>query len=240
MHLSKLPFVKMDDEGSKKVPSSTSPTSKSPRKRAHDERIESSIPAGIGDSKKDALKERNRAAAHRSRLKKKQQAEHTKLEMDAMAGRNKLLLTENEMLRKEVVRLKNLLDLHQDCDVTKKLNHQDLLRNELLPKAVHLSTNSAEPVQLIQIDPRALISKQGIDLSKSASVRDTNQTSNEPEEIIDIVNENSNSVDDDDALVIDQSANDQNQEKDDQLIVVQNPRFLRVTPNSISVKPSDK
>ena len=63
------------------------------------------------------LKERNRAAALRSRLKRKNKTEEMTLQMEEMLKQNKSLQSENQILKKEVVRLKEKLKQSQASSV---------------------------------------------------------------------------------------------------------------------------
>ena len=63
------------------------------------------------------LKERNRAAALRSRLKRKNKTEEMTLQMEEILKQNKSLQSENQILKKEVVRLKEKLKQSQVSSV---------------------------------------------------------------------------------------------------------------------------
>ena len=104
-------------------------TASSPLKRRHNS----------GDpvvTKRNELLERNRAAAQRSRNKKKQLNDETKKKMDDLSRANKNLTLENDLLRHEITKLKSILRYHIDCPVTQSLNQTTLISQEMHPKLV--------------------------------------------------------------------------------------------------------
>jgi len=64
----------------------------------------------LSETDKDDLKARNRAAASRSRHKKKKMTEGFQRQIQIMAEKNKQLVQENSILKKEIVHLKNQID----------------------------------------------------------------------------------------------------------------------------------
>ena len=71
-----------------------------------------------GEQKYELKKESNRAAAKRSRLKKKNMEDHNNEIRRALQEANTKLMLENNLLRNEVQKLNMMLDLHKDCSVT--------------------------------------------------------------------------------------------------------------------------
>ena len=64
----------------------------------------------LSDSDKDDLKARNRAAASRSRDKKKKITEGFQRQIQILSDKNKQLVQENTLLKKEIVQLKGQID----------------------------------------------------------------------------------------------------------------------------------
>merc|ERR1712223_1767646 len=64
----------------------------------------------LSESDKDDLKARNRSAASRSRHKKKKITEGFQRQIQILTEKNKQLVQENIMLKKEVVQLKSQID----------------------------------------------------------------------------------------------------------------------------------
>jgi len=64
----------------------------------------------LSDSDKDDLKARNRAAASRSRNKKKKITEGFQRQIQILSDKNKQLVQENTLLKKEIVQLKGQID----------------------------------------------------------------------------------------------------------------------------------
>lgn len=152
------------------------------------------------------LLERNRAAAKRSRAKRKEQGVRMKTEQNRLANLNKSLTCENERLRDEVARLKGLLELHQDCGL--QAGCSDVEQRK--PAA------TATKVNVVSIDPKDILAKQ----------REMKQNVMEYRDILK------------EATIYILPENDEPAASKDEMMVVQNPSFVRVTPHSISVKPT--
>ena len=101
IQLSQIPFIKERNNPISDLTTSTS-TTNNKQKKVKD--------TTISDSVKDDLKARNRAAASRSRNKKKKLTEGFQKQIQILSERNRQLLQENLLLKKEIVQLKNQID----------------------------------------------------------------------------------------------------------------------------------
>lgn len=115
----------------------SSPENRQPAKRGRE--LEDDIL-----SKRNELLERNRAAAQRSRSKRKQEASEAKAKMDRLASANRSLSLENDLLRHEITKLKSILRHHLDCPVARSMEQTDLIGREMLPKLVAYKVCDAE------------------------------------------------------------------------------------------------
>jgi hypothetical protein len=86
--------------------------------------------------------ERNRAAAQRSRDKKKRRSCEVEQRLAQVSRNCGNLATENHFLRQEVSRLRSLLRMHLDCNVTRESGLQNLILSETQLKIIA----SASPV----------------------------------------------------------------------------------------------
>ncbi len=90
------------------------------------------------ETKRELLLERNRAAAQRSRAKKKLKGQEMSTELQTLKTANERLSVENDLYRVEISKLKSLLAQHVDCSVTLAggENAKQTLLRELKPQFV--------------------------------------------------------------------------------------------------------
>lgn len=113
------------------------------------------------EEKRRQILERNRAAAQRSRNKKRHEVAKTRETMDKYKRTIREVMAQNERLKMECQWLKSILEKHLDCSVTKALNQRDLLEKEIRPKIVALPTDPENPSQPIEIPLNLIqVSKQ--------------------------------------------------------------------------------
>ncbi|TRY63673.1 hypothetical protein TCAL_16565 [Tigriopus californicus] len=103
------------------------------------------------EEKRRQILERNRAAAQRSRNKKRHEVAKTRESMDKYKLTIREVMAQNERLMVECQWLKSLLEKHLDCSVTKALNQRELLEKEIRPKIVALPAdpeNKGQPIEI--------------------------------------------------------------------------------------------
>ncbi len=182
-----------------------------PSDREEDVRV-----GGDSDSRRAELLERNRAAAQRSRLKRKKHSEELETRARQLAEANRTLSVEVKFLRQELGKAKALLSTHADCPVTIETGQSsviaELLSSDRVPNAASLQKehHSLPQVKIIAVKPSDVI-QSGRLLSEGST--------------LDVAG----------APLLPSSG-----DKEDTGQVCQKPSYVRVTPNSISVKKSGK
>lgn len=106
IQLSQIPFIKERTMTPTKDMVASTPISKKRQKQE-------GTTKAISESDKVDLKARNRAAASRSRNKKKKVTEGFQRQIQILVERNKQLVQENLVLKKEVVQLKNQISVNK-------------------------------------------------------------------------------------------------------------------------------
>ena len=103
--------------------------------------------------KKMELLERNRAAAQRSREKKKRLGEVMESKLKLLTSSNKNLSRENELLREELANVKSMLKLHMGCSVSQaNPNHLSEVREAIQPKLIPYSSSEPAQVKVVKVD----------------------------------------------------------------------------------------